>query len=115
METDTLKKSGSYNELPDAFVIFICTFDPFKRGRHIYTFRKVCDEDLNLNLNDGSITIFLNAQSKSEEISVELKAFLDFILGESSDDPFIKKLEERLNDAKRNAKWRRDYMLHLIT
>ena len=68
LETETLKKSGSYNELPDAFVIFICTFDPFKRERHIYTFRNVCDEDRNLNLNDGSITIFLNAQSKSEDI-----------------------------------------------
>ena len=114
LETETLKKSGSYNDLSDAFVIFICTFDPFKRGRNIYTFRKVCDEERDLNLDDGAITIFLNAQSKSKDMSVELRAFLDFMLGRSSDDPFIKKLGERLNEAKRNAKWRRDYMLHLM-
>lgn len=114
LETETLKKSGSYNDLSDVFVIFICTFDPFKRGRHIYTFKKVCDEDHNLKLDDGTITIFLNAQSKSEDMSVELRTFLDFMLGKSSDDPFIKKLEKRLKEAKQNAKWRRDYMLLLM-
>ena len=32
----SLKKSGSYEDLPDTYVIFICTFDLFGKGRHIY-------------------------------------------------------------------------------
>ena len=114
LESETLKKSGSYKELPDAFVIFICTFDPFGKGRHIYTFRNVCQEDDRLKLNDGAFTIFLNARGKADDISTELKAFLDFMLGKTSSDPFVKKLEERLNEAKQNAEWRRDYMLMLM-
>ena len=32
------------------YIIFICTFDPFSDGRHIYTFENRCLEDLSLAL-----------------------------------------------------------------
>ena len=35
LEQATLKKSGNYKDLPDAYVVFICNFDPFKKGRCI--------------------------------------------------------------------------------
>lgn len=110
LETDFMKKSGMYNDIPDAFVIFICTFDPFNLGRHIYTFTNTCSEDNRLKLNDGSFTVFLNAKGKADDINGELKAFLDFLLGKSCDDPFIKKLERELNLLKQSAEWRGDYM-----
>ncbi len=31
LNKDTIKTSGKYNDLPDVFVVFICTFDPFKQ------------------------------------------------------------------------------------
>ena len=114
LETDTLKTSGSYGEMPDTFVIFICTFDPFGLGLHKYTFSNICHEVDGLKLNDGAATIFLNACGKSDDISGELRAFLDFMLGKSSSDPFIKRLSEQMNIAKLNAKWRRVYMLNLL-
>ncbi len=113
LKTDTLKKSGTYNGMLDAFVIFICTFDPFKLGRHFYSFCNICSEDNNLKLNDGAVTIFLNARGKVDDINGELKAFLDFMLGRKSDDPFIRRLDERLKEAKQNSEWRRNYMLLL--
>ena len=42
LEQGTLKKSGNYKDLPDAYVVFICNFDPFKKGRHIYSFQNYC-------------------------------------------------------------------------
>lgn len=114
LESDTLIKSGTYNTMPDAYVIFICTFDPFKLGRHIYTFSSVCDEASGLKLNDGAVTIFLNTRGKFDDISGELKAFLDFMMGKASRDPFVMELEERVKIAKLNAKWRRVYMLQML-
>ena len=61
LETHTLKKSGTYSNMPDEFVIFICTFDPFKLDRHIYTFSNTCEEVNGLKLNDVAVKIFLNA------------------------------------------------------
>lgn len=114
LESDTLIRSGTYNTMPDAYVIFICTFDPFKLGRHIYTFSSVCDEASGLKLNDGAVTIFLNTRGKSDDISGELKAFLDFMMGKASRDPFVMELEERVKIAKLNAKWRRVYMRQML-
>ena len=111
MNKETMK---TYNDLPTAFVIFICPFDPFGKGRHVYTFRNICCEDKNLELNDGAITIFLNAKGTMDDVSPELRAFLDFVMGKTSDDPFIKKLEKALDAAKKNSRWRREYMMWLM-
>ncbi|MCR5347526.1 MAG: Rpn family recombination-promoting nuclease/putative transposase [Fretibacterium sp.] len=111
MNKETMK---TYKDLPRAFVIFICPFDPFGRGRHIYTFRNFCCEDKDLELNDGAVTIFLNAKGTMDDVSHELRAFLDFLTGKTSDDPFIKKLEEALNEARKNSSWRREYMMLLM-
>ena len=113
LDKKSAKKSGSYDDLPDVFVIFICTFDPFGKGRHIYSFYRTCEEDNNLRLNDGAFTIFLNTEGKINDVSPELKAFLDFMKGKTSEDSFIKELEKRLNEAKQNVGWRKNYMLLL--
>ena len=100
--------------MPDAYVIFLCTFDPFKLGRHIYTFSSSCEETGGLKLNDGAVTIFLNTRGKADDINGELKAFLDFMMGKTSADPFVMELEERMKIAKLDAKWRRVYMRNLL-
>ena len=111
----SLKKSGSYEDLPDTYVIFICTFDLFKKGRHIYTFRNFCAEDKEIELNDGAYTIFLNTKGKLNDVSPELKNFLNFVgKGKVVDnDSFVKILDEKVKEAKNNIKWRDEYMLLL--
>ena len=111
----SLKKSGSYKDLPDTYVIFICTFDLFDEGRHIYTFKNFCAENKELELDDGAYTIFLNTKGKLDDVSPELKNFLNFV-GKNKvadGDSFIKTLDERIKEAKHNAKWRDEYMLLL--
>lgn len=114
LEAETLKKPGAYNDMPDAYVIFLCTFDPFRLGRHIYTFSNSCEETGGLKLNDGAVTIFLNTRGKADDIDGELKAFLDFMMGKKSADPFVMELEKRMKIAKLDAKWRRVYMMNLL-
>lgn len=115
LNKNILKKSGSYNDLPDVFVIFICTFDPFNQGRHIYSFYNRCNEDVKLKLNDGAATIFLNTEGKIDDVSPKLKAFLDFMKGEpSEEDSFIQELDKKLFQAKQNSRWREEYMLLLM-
>ena len=79
-----------YDNMPEVIVIFICGFDLFKLGRHMYTFRNFCVQERDLMLNDGSTTIFLNTKGRTDDISPELKSFLDFVNGENSDDEFVK-------------------------
>ena len=110
-----LKKSGSYEDLPDTFIVFICTFDLFEKGRHVYTFKNFCAEDKEIGLGDGAHTIFLNTKGKLDDINPKLKNFLNFVdKNEAAEgDAFIKILDEKIKEAKHNAIWRNEYMLLL--
>lgn len=54
--------------------------------------------------------IFLNADSGMADVSPELKAFLDYVSGKKPEDIFVQRLEEAVKEAKRNRKWRHEYM-----
>ena len=107
MEREQMK---TYKDLPETYVIFICTFDPFDEGRHVYSFTNRCAENPKLELNDGAHTIFLNAYGTLDDVSPKLKAFLDFVKGIVSEDPFVRELEVRVREAKQRPDWRREFM-----
>ncbi|MBQ9403412.1 MAG: hypothetical protein IJU15_00345, partial [Synergistaceae bacterium] len=54
--------------------------------------------------------IFLSTKGKIKDISPELKAYLDFIDGKASDDPFVVELKEEVARISKNSEWRRAYM-----
>lgn len=97
-----------------SFIIFICLEDIFKHGRHIYTFENLCKEDSSISMEDETTKIFLNADSKMDDISKELKAFLDYVGGKITDDTFVQELDEAVKQAKQNREWRHEYMTLLM-
>lgn len=74
--------------MKQSFVIFVCTFDPFHIGRHVYTFENRCVEDPNLPLNDGTQKIILNTKGIFDDVRSELKRLLNFIDGRQPEDSF---------------------------
>ena len=44
IDLNILEKGDDYSALRKSFVIFICTYDPFGKGRWIYTFENRCRE-----------------------------------------------------------------------
>ena len=88
---------------PFDFILFftICLFDLFNLRRHIYTCENFCKEDKSIALADGAIKIFLNAMGTLDDISHELKAFLDYVVGIRSEDAFVRKLEEAVKEARK--------------
>lgn len=110
IDLQLLRKGVHYKALNRSFVIFICTFDVFQTGRHIYTFENSCKEEPTILLGDGTTKIFLNAQGTMDDVGPELKAFLDFVAGEKSEDPFVQQLDEEIRHIKTNEEWRREYM-----
>ena len=45
-----------------------------------------------------------------DDVSPELKAFLDYVAGKKPADPFVDELEEAVKNARKNREWRREYM-----
>ncbi len=60
------------------------------------------------------IKIFLNAKGVLKDVSRELQAFLDYIAGQKTTDSYVEKLEIALKGAKKNRRWRHEYMTLLM-
>ncbi|MCM1121282.1 MAG: Rpn family recombination-promoting nuclease/putative transposase [Eubacterium sp.] len=114
LDLQLIDKGQTYKKLKRSYVIFICPFDVFGRGRHIYTFENICREDTSVALEDGAVKIFLNAKGSQDDVSRELQAFLDYVAGKEPEDDFVQKLEEAVRQARKNREWRHEYMTLLM-
>ena len=50
IDLQLLDKGKHYKKLKQSYIIFICPFDLFGKGRHIYTFENTCKEDKDISL-----------------------------------------------------------------
>lgn len=95
IDLQLIDKGQHYKCLNRSYVIFICPFDTFGAGRHIYTFENICKEDTSILLNDDAIKIFLNAKGTLDDVSEELKAFLDYVAGKTTSTDSYVLLQEK--------------------
>lgn len=110
IDLNILEKGENYKDLKRSFVIFVCTFDLFGEGRHIYTFENRCIQNTELGLGDGTAKIILNTKGTMNDVTPEMKKLLDFIDGKEPEDDFTRELEEAVQSVRKNEKWRVDYM-----
>ena len=110
IDLNILQKGQDYTKLKKSYVIFICTFDPFGEGRHIYTFCNTCQENMALTLDDDAVKIILSTKGTMDDVSPEMKRILDYIDGKGASDKFTEELEEAVRSARQNERWRLDYM-----
>lgn len=114
IDLQLIDKGQPYSELNQSYIIFICPFDVFGKGRHKYTFKPICEEDTGIFLEDGTAKIFLNALGEMDDVSEDLKAFLDYVSGKKPDNDFVERLEQEVREARRNREWRHEYMTLLM-
>ena len=114
IDLQMIDRGEPYKRLKPSYVIFVCPFDMFGKGRHIYTFEDICKEDTDIQLGDGTSKIFLNAKGIQDDVSEGLKAFLDYVAGKKPADPFVEELDEAVREAKKNREWRHEYMTLLM-
>lgn len=110
IDLNILEKGDNYKDLKRSFVIFVCTFDLFGEGRHIYTFENRCIQNTELGLGDDTTKIFLNTKGTRNDVTPEMKRLLDFIDGKKPEDDFTRELNEAVQSVRKNEKWRLDYM-----
>ncbi|AQS05527.1 putative transposase/invertase (TIGR01784 family) [Clostridium beijerinckii] len=88
IDLDLISKGEDYRKLAKSYIIFICTFDLFDKGRHKYTFQNMCLEDNSIMLNDEAQKIILNSKGIMNDLSDELLEFLAYV--EDSTDYKVK-------------------------
>jgi len=109
IDADNLIKGEHYSDLPQSFIIFICTQDPFKQDLPIYTFQNRCNENTNIVLEDKTTKKFFNANSYNKEEDVEIKAFLEYICKQEPVDNFTDKISTIIDNIKQQETNKREY------
>ena len=104
--TNMLCKGMHYRELKKAYVIFICTFDPFGAGLPVYHFTYRCKENGNLQMGDLTENIFLNVKAADKTDDEELAAFLRYVNGQRATTSFTRMLDKEATRIKNNDDWR---------
>ena len=109
IDADNLIKGEHYSDLPQSFIIFICTQDPFKQDLPIYTFQNRCNENTDILLEDKTTKKFFNANSYNKEEDVEIKAFLEYICKQEPVDNFTDKISTIIDNIKQQETNKREY------
>ena len=104
--TNMLRKGMHYRELKKAYVIFICTFDPFGAGLPVYHFTYRCKEDCNLQMGDLTENIFLNVKAADKTDDEDLAAFLRYVNGQRATTSFTRMLDKEATRIRNNDDWR---------
>lgn len=118
-DVEFLSKGDNYSKLPNSFIIFICTFDPFGKGYLKY----VCEEKLfGINKNAVDISqdvnfsaeyqkVFINAGKVAEShANMDLVRLINYICKNEVSNELTKRLEKYINKTKRSKKEARNFM-----
>ena len=115
IDLNILNKGESYNKLKKSYVIFICNYDPFRKGRCFYRFENVCVDDPSLKLKDDSVKIMINPYGNdTNQFGKGFAALMDFLKNGQISDTYTESLKDEITEVKVSEEWRRRYMKLLI-
>ena len=116
IDLDLINKGEDYRKLAKSYIIFICTFDLFNKGRHKYTFETVCKEDNSIRLEDDINKIILNTKGIMKDLNDEIIEFLKYVEHSDSETAdkakgdLVKIIHNRVIEVKNNPKVEAQFM-----
>ena len=109
LDMDNLQHGMIYKDLPESYIIFICTQDPFNLDLPVYETKTVF-KNTDTMYNDDTHRIFFNAAAYEKVKDEKVKNFLRFVCTHSASDEFTSKIDEASLLAKQNVRWRKEYI-----
>ena len=106
-DMDFLSKGEKYTNLPKSYVIFICDFDLFGKGKAVYQFQNYCAEE-DVYLNDETYKIFLNTTGKTDR--EELRNLMTYIKTNIPNDDLTNDIQKKINDVQHSGKLYSSYI-----
>ena len=110
IDQEILSTGTDYIFLKETYIIFICTYDSFGKGKYVYHFHMTCDEDDSIQLHDKMNWIFYNTTADLSEVPEGIKKFLNYVENEHAEDEFTRLLDKEVKNARLNEEWRSEYL-----
>lgn len=114
IDTTHFNSGGDYMKLPESYVIFICTYDPFGKGLPIYTFSTKCNEVDLPEYDDLTHKIFFNTTADLSELPQNMRNMLSYINTGATNDEATEVIDNEVKEARLKEEWKAEYMLTLV-
>lgn len=110
IDLNQIRSGTDFRDLKRSYIVFICMFDFFNLDFPIYEFEPRCTRKLDLQLNDETSRVFVNATSTENTMSNDLKSFLTYLTKGVADSMLTRKIDEEVRRGKENEMWELSYM-----
>ena len=111
IDTTSLEPGDDYDELPESYIIFICTDDPFDKGVPRYDIERTCKNVVGVDIDCRAHWVVLNANAYRKEGDKNLADLLNYIEeGTLGDSPLVRCMDEEVSRANEDSKWVRQAM-----
>ena len=107
-----LQKGQDYDELSPTYIIFFCLFDFFKDSQRIYTFKRRCLENMEIELADEAAIMFLNTLGTKGDVSPDIQSLFDYINNNTVTSNFTREVADTITEIKNDKKVRDSYMTY---
>lgn len=114
LDTAFFDSGKDYINLPETYIAFICTFDPFGKNLPIYTFEIKCLETDIPEYNEKTHKIFFNTTADLKKLPQDMKNMLEYINSGNANDEATKAIDNEVKEARFKEEWRSEYMLTLV-
>ena len=112
LDTDMLQKGQDYDELSPTYIIFFCLFDFFEDSQRIYTFKRRCLENMEIELADEAAIMFLNTLGTKGDVSPDIQSLFDYINNNTVTSNFTREVADTITEIKNDKKVRDSYMTY---
>ena len=112
LDIDLLQKGQDFDALAPTYIIFICLFDFLQDAQRIYTFKKRCLENLDIELADNSTVMFLNTTGTKGDVSTDVQSLYDYINNNAITSDFTQEIADTIIAIKNDKKVRKAYMTY---
>ena len=93
IDSGSLAAGEDYSALRNVAVIFIVTYDPFRRSRMVYTIKNGCVEEPGLPYEDGARTVFLYTKGTEGNPPEELRLLMQYMEDSTSENAKSERLK----------------------
>ena len=110
IDIDNLNAGQNFHEMKDSFILFVTNHDYFGKKLPCYTFKTRCLEDPSICLNDKAIKVVYNFMEYKKDTDENRKSLLEFLCTKQTSDDFTQSLNNLVDEAHKNEKWRMQFM-----
>ena len=103
-------KSRGYESVPKSCVIFICLRDPLGAGLPRYELATTCKSNPEVTVDDGAVTVILNASAWEREQDPVVSGLLEYALTGIPSNGLARDIEDAVTSKNLDRKWVRASM-----